>query len=171
MKQDLIEQAGKGIAFTRMNYRKVCQGLKTVTRRRIDGQDRYQHIIPGDILYLQEPLGKAGDGGIYVYAPRTPVYLPGGKPLRWRWRRAVLPGRFMPKACGRRFIRVVGNELTVLGDLDADEAGREGITPAEAEPYGGDRRRAFIMLWREIYGFYQPRQIVRRLEFELWERQ
>jgi hypothetical protein len=130
------------------------------------------------LCYLREPLvkvnlftdpktGKPSGKAVACYKDdSTLVRDAAGKPVRWRWKRNVLPQIFMPRIYARTFVRLTLRRAEWLEAITGEEAQMEGVKhdglvgyycdegdPTDPEDMGTHRcnwRAGFIALWDSI---------------------
>jgi hypothetical protein len=138
------------ISFTAAMARAILDGRKTQTRRVIrspDDEDCCPLGAPGDLLWVREPWGYAAQffdvnadpSGEIVYAAdgRAP-----GTRRAWR------PPSYMPRACSRLRLEIIGVESQPLQQLTTADARAEGYVE---DTLWNDPRQWFTHLWDRLY--------------------
>lgn len=171
------------ILFSGSMVRAICNGTKTVTRRKVKGlaldwlkdftpefiADEGNRFSPygyaGDTLWVRETYTQNGLG-YYRYKadynePKSALFTNPSVPEKFRgkWK----PGIHMPRAACRLFLVVTSVRIEKLGSITPEQAIREGVT-------GPDPVRSFQTLWESINGPWDPETWVWVIEFEKTEK-
>ena len=120
----------------------LLDGQKTETRR-VKKDDKPPYA-PGDLLWVKEMLQRDTIDGIARYTRHNEPVIPF---LCWRWKRDVLPSRFMPKAATRIWLKALEVRPEKLLEIHRPGLKAEGIDTAE--PYGGWPE--FADLWNHLH--------------------
>ena len=165
----------KGLAFSQAMVLAVMSGAKTVTRRvsavqwkRIvdrlaDGSvlterlfhraDQWVHprYQPGEVVYVKEALERTvADSACYA-ADGTAVIENGNLAL-WRWKRDVLPARFMPRAAARTALKIVSVRPEPLQEITLDDLVAEGWPASHSvDEIGSQAYEWFADLWDSLH--------------------
>lgn len=126
----------------------------------MSGRWKSKYGQPGDRLWVKEAIG-CFDGEIPdSYEGR---YAADGKVVfhGWQWKRAYLPGMFIPRWAARITLEIVGVRVERLQDIGMDDPHKEGID--RWENYEGGKhisveqaRGRFHALWDSINGKTYP---------------
>lgn len=154
---------------TKQRTRRVClpqppridphpslQWLATVWPLERDGRRARCGQI-GQTHYLREPLVKTkatafdirGKGYVAAYKDDGKQVMHKGKPVKWRWKRKVLPQIHMPRLYARTLAVLTVKRGEWLHEITEEEAGLEGVSYPAAGPQSS-YRLAFKSLWNSI---------------------
>ena len=127
------------IAMCDEMVRALLDGRKTETRR-IKKDDKPPYA-PGDLLWVKEMLQRDTIDGIARYTRHNEPVIPF---LCWRWKRDVLPSRFMPKEAARLWLRVLEIGAGRMSDMRNEDFAAEGFS-------GFTRMNQFQNLWNRLH--------------------
>ena len=90
--------------------------------------------IPGDILYIREPITRNDRGMAQYVADGLPVMVD-GESLDWRWQVKTLIGRYSPKEAARTWVVITHVNVHRVQEITLEQVYAEGITWDESDEH------------------------------------